>query len=62
MHHPLSLKQQYLHGSFSNSYKPILTVESGDSITLKTLDIEWGYSRGTFHFERWSESVEFSTR
>ncbi|MFS0659827.1 acetamidase/formamidase family protein [Niallia alba] len=44
MHHPLSLKQQYLHGSFSNSYKPILTVESGDSITLKTLDIEWGYS------------------
>lgn len=44
MHHPLSLKQQNLHGSFSSSYKPILTVDSGDSITLKTLDIEWGYS------------------
>ncbi|EOR20898.1 MAG: acetamidase/formamidase family protein [Niallia nealsonii] len=44
MHHSLSLKQQNLHGSFSSSYKPILTVESGDSITLKTLDIEWGYS------------------
>ena len=44
MHHSLSLKQQNLHGSFSSSYKPILTVDSGDSITLKTLDIEWGYS------------------
>ncbi|WP_400241686.1 acetamidase/formamidase family protein [Niallia sp. JL1B1071] len=44
MQHQLSLKQENLHGSFSNSYKPILTVESGDSITLKTLDIEWGYS------------------
>lgn len=44
MQHQLSLKQENLHGSFSNSYKPILTVTSGDSITLQTLDIEWGYS------------------
>lgn len=44
MNYQLSIKKENLHGSFNNKYKPILTVDSGDSIQLKTLDIEWGYS------------------
>lgn len=42
--HKLDLESQNLHGSFKKDYKPILTVESGDSIQLKTPDIQWGYS------------------
>ncbi|MED3963309.1 acetamidase/formamidase family protein [Niallia taxi] len=42
--HILTLKQENFHGSFSRDYSPVLTVESGDSIEMKTLDIEWGYS------------------
>jgi acetamidase/formamidase len=45
MHHKLELHHQNLHGSFSKDYQPILTVESGDSIQLSTLDIQWGYSK-----------------
>ncbi|MCM3575738.1 acetamidase/formamidase family protein [Mesobacillus subterraneus] len=44
MIHRIELKSQNLHGSFSNEYKPILTVQSGDSIRMQTPDIEWGYS------------------
>ena len=44
MIHKIGLETKNLHGSFSNEYNPILTVESGDSIHLKTLDIQWGYS------------------
>ena len=44
LRHILTLKQENLHGSFSKDYKPVLTVESGDSIQLQTLDIEWGFS------------------
>ncbi|MDQ0256758.1 acetamidase/formamidase [Evansella vedderi] len=44
MIHKIDLDSKNLHGSFSRDYEPILTVDSGDSIQLKTLDIQWGYS------------------
>lgn len=44
MIHKLDLKENYFHGSFSKDYQPILTVQSGDTVQLKTLDIQWGYS------------------
>lgn len=44
MIHKLNLENKNLHGSFNNEYRPIITVDSGDSIQLKTLDIQWGYS------------------
>jgi acetamidase/formamidase len=44
MIHNLNIKNENLHGSFSNQYEPILTVQSGDSIRMQTPDIEWGYS------------------
>jgi acetamidase/formamidase len=42
--HKLDLDSQKLHGSFNKDYQPILTVNSGDSIQVKTPDIQWGYS------------------
>ncbi|MHC0039411.1 acetamidase/formamidase family protein [Pseudoneobacillus sp. C159] len=44
MIHTIELKNENLHGSFSKDYQPILTVNSGDSIRLKTPDIQWGYA------------------
>jgi acetamidase/formamidase len=44
LNHKIELANQNLHGSFSNDYQPILTINSGDSVQLSTLDIEWGYS------------------
>ena len=44
MIHKIDLHTQNLHSSFNKEYQPILTVKSGDSIHLKTLDIQWGYS------------------
>ncbi|WHX42790.1 acetamidase/formamidase family protein [Mesobacillus sp. AQ2] len=44
MIHKIALKSENLHGSFSNEYQPIITVNSGDSIRMQTPDIEWGYS------------------
>ena len=44
MIHKIQLKSENLHGSFSNEYKPILTVNSGDTVRMQTPDIEWGYS------------------
>lgn len=57
MIHTLNLDKQNFHGSFSNEYQPILTVGSGDSIRLKTLDIQWGYSAS-----KDEERVFFSSR
>jgi acetamidase/formamidase len=45
MIHNLEIKNENLHGSFSNEYKPILTVKSGDTVRMQTPDIEWGYSQ-----------------
>ncbi|MBT2692091.1 acetamidase/formamidase family protein [Bacillus sp. ISL-55] len=44
MIHKIQLKSENLHGSFSNEYKPVLKVDSGDSVRMQTPDIEWGYS------------------
>ncbi len=44
MIHKLDLHPSYFHGSFSKDYQPIVTVNSGDTVQLKTLDIQWGYS------------------
>lgn len=51
MIHKLELETKNFHGSFNNGYEPILTIDSGDSIQLKTLDIQWGYSSSK-HEER----------
>ncbi|PKR76858.1 acetamidase [Halalkalibacillus sediminis] len=45
MIHKLELYSLNLHGSFSNEYKPILTIDSGDTVQLTTPDIQWGYSK-----------------
>ena len=45
MIHSIEIKDENLHGSFSNEYKPILTVISGDTVRMQTPDIEWGYSQ-----------------
>ena len=44
MIHTIALDSSVLHSSYNRSYKPILTVDSGDTIQLKTIDIQWGYS------------------
>lgn len=44
MIHKINLDSKNVHGSFNKDYTPILTVNSGDTIQLKTLDIQWGYS------------------
>ncbi|WP_100407726.1 acetamidase/formamidase family protein [Bacillus solitudinis] len=35
-------QKQTLHGSFSKSFKPIVTINSGDSVRYSTLDALWG--------------------
>ncbi|WP_423410559.1 acetamidase/formamidase family protein [Heyndrickxia sp. MSNUG] len=45
MIHKIEIKNENLHGSFSNEYEPIITVKSGDTIRMQTPDIEWGYSK-----------------
>lgn len=44
MIHKIELDSKNFHSSFNREYQPILTVNSGDSIQLRTLDIQWGYS------------------
>lgn len=44
MIHSIPLNSSKLHSSFNRDYAPILTVASGDTIQLKTIDIQWGYS------------------
>ncbi|UCZ54078.1 acetamidase/formamidase family protein [Bacillus shivajii] len=44
IHKLLSIDPKHVHGSFSNDYEPVLTINSGDSVQLKTPDIQWGYS------------------
>jgi acetamidase/formamidase len=35
-------KQGILHGSFSREFPPVLTVNSGDTVVFRTLDVWWG--------------------
>lgn len=44
MIHKIPLETNNLHSSFSKHYRPILTVQSGDTIQLATPDIQWRYS------------------
>ncbi|WP_251550801.1 acetamidase/formamidase family protein [Neobacillus muris] len=44
MLHRLAVDERNLHGSFCKDYQPVLTVDSGDTVQLTTLDIQWGYS------------------
>ncbi|MGX7596714.1 acetamidase/formamidase family protein [Planococcus plakortidis] len=44
MNHKIELKSENLHSSFNKEYKPILTIQSGDTIETRTPDIQWGYS------------------
>ena len=44
MIHKIELEDRNLHSSFNKEYKPILTVQSGDTLQLTTPDIQWGYS------------------
>jgi acetamidase/formamidase len=40
--HEIRLDQLTVHGSFSRELEPILTIDSGDSISFPTLDAGWG--------------------
>ncbi|MBT2570825.1 acetamidase/formamidase family protein [Planococcus sp. ISL-110] len=44
MIHSIPLNSSQLHSSFNRDYEPILIIDSGDTIQLKTIDIQWGYS------------------
>ncbi|MBM6616866.1 acetamidase/formamidase family protein [Bacillus sp. RD4P76] len=55
--HTLKLENQNLHASFSSSYDPILTVQSGDTIVVTTPDIAFGFAE-----EKGMERVQFHSR
>jgi acetamidase/formamidase len=40
--HVLEPDERTLHGYFSSEMRPILTIDSGDSVRLRTLDAGWG--------------------
>ncbi|KIL49093.1 acetamidase/formamidase family protein [Jeotgalibacillus campisalis] len=42
--HRLKAKNDFLHGTFSKDYEPIMSIQSGDSIELNTIGLEWGYT------------------
>jgi acetamidase/formamidase len=35
-------EQRTLHGSFSREFPPILTIDPGDTVLFRTLDVSWG--------------------
>jgi acetamidase/formamidase len=35
-------EQRTLHGSFSREFPPVLTIDSGDTVCFRTLDVGWG--------------------
>ncbi len=38
----LEPKQGILHGSFSREFPPVLSINSGDTVVFRTLDVGWG--------------------
>jgi acetamidase/formamidase len=38
----LEPEQGILHGSFSREFPPVLTIDSGDTVVFRTLDVGWG--------------------
>ncbi|GAE24951.1 amidase-related protein [Halalkalibacter wakoensis JCM 9140] len=47
MKHIIEANNHTLHGSFSNEYEPIVTIQSGDSIQCSSIDIGWGLNHPT---------------
>ena len=41
--HEIKADRSALHGAFSKAFKPVLKIDSGDSVRLQTLDGGWGY-------------------
>jgi hypothetical protein len=40
--HTIEPERATLHGQFSRDLKPALTVDSGDTVSYRTLDVAWG--------------------
>jgi acetamidase/formamidase len=52
--HEIPLERRTLHGHFSRDLEPVLTIDSGDTIAISTLDAGWGLEGGSWerrHFE-----------
>ncbi|MGO4890549.1 acetamidase/formamidase family protein [Anaerobacillus sp. MEB173] len=54
--HRIEASNSTLHRSFNNSYRPITTICSGDSVQYSTIDVEMGYN------EKDGRRREFSSR
>ncbi|TMB86368.1 MAG: acetamidase, partial [Chloroflexi bacterium] len=39
--HDLPLERRTLHGHFSRDLEPVLSIDLGDSVRLRTLDAGW---------------------
>lgn len=50
-------ERKSLHGSFSIAHKPVLTINSGDSVHFQTWDAAWGY-----YDHQNSERIKFTER
>lgn len=56
--HHIEPERKTLHGSFSKDFPAVLTVESGDTVRFRTLDVGWGLEP----FSRTGERQEFPDR
>ncbi|MFT4416402.1 acetamidase/formamidase family protein [Fredinandcohnia humi] len=56
MRYKIESNNSTLHASLSKEYQPILTIESGDSIQLNTIDIGWGINK------REGERIRYQSR
>ncbi|MFS0864052.1 acetamidase/formamidase family protein [Fredinandcohnia sp. 179-A 10B2 NHS] len=52
----IKANEETLHASISNKYNPILTINSGDSIELNTIDVGWGFT------EKNGRRIRFNSR
>jgi len=55
--HELPLERRTLHGHFSRDLRPILTIDSGDTIAFPCLDAGWHLARGEY-FEPRDEKLD----
>ena len=39
--HTIQPERSTLHGHFSRKLKPVVTIDSGDTVRLRTLDASW---------------------
>jgi len=40
--HYIEPERKTLHGTFSKEYAPVMTIDSGDTVRFRTLDVSWG--------------------